>query len=130
MEINPHDNRPIFIQIQEGLETAILAGVYPEESQIPSTTELSVNFHINPATALKGINGLVNENILYKKRGIGVFVKEGAPKMIREKRQKAFKESFVLPLIEEAKRLQIEAEQIIAWITESKEEGGKNNGKN
>ena len=72
--MNFEDDRPIFMQIAEGIEDAILSGVFPEESQIPSTTEISVNYKINPATALKGINILVDDNVIYKKRGIGMFV--------------------------------------------------------
>lgn len=119
MQINPQDTRPIFIQIQEGLETAILAGVYPEEGQIPSTTDLSLQNHINPATALKGVNGLVDEGILYKKRGIGVFVKEGALEMIKKKRHQSFKDDFILPLLDEAQRLGISPQDIIHWIEEN-----------
>ena len=78
MYINFDSEKPIFLQIAEGLEDSILSGVYPEESQIPSITEFSVAYRINPAPALKGINVLVDEGIVYKKRGIGMFVKSGA----------------------------------------------------
>lgn len=121
MKINEKDSRPLYLQIQEGLETGILTGIYLEEEQIPSTTDLSVNFQINPATALKGINGLVDEEILYKKRGIGVFVKKGAVHKIMEKRKKSFKEHYVLPLVKEAARLQIGEEELILWIQEMKQ---------
>ena len=68
------EDRPIFQQIAEQLEEAILSGAYPEESQVPSITEYSVQYRINPATALKGINLLVDAGLLYKKRGVGMFV--------------------------------------------------------
>lgn len=119
MQINPQDPRPIFLQIQEGLETAILAGVYQEGDQIPSTTELSVQNQINPATALKGVNGLVDEGILYKKRGIGVFVSPGAVDLIRQKRTLAFKTDFLLPLLREAAHLGLSPQDIIHLIAES-----------
>ena len=72
------EDRPIFQQIAEQLEEAILSGAYPEESQVPSITEYSVQYRINPATALKGINLLVDAGPLYKKRGVGMFVASGA----------------------------------------------------
>lgn len=116
MRIDPQDPRPLFLQIQEGLETAILAGVYQEGDQIPSTTDLSQQNQINPATALKGVNGLVDEGILYKKRGIGVFVKEGALQMIQAKRIQSFKEDFIEPMLAEARRLGISTEDLAALI--------------
>lgn len=116
MYIDPSDNTPIFIQIKEGLEEAILTGIYKEEDQVPSTTEISLNYQINPATALKGINELVDDSILYKKRGIGVFVKDGAVSKIKMKRQKDFSNKYLKPLIDEARRLSIEDEELITLL--------------
>ena len=84
------EDRPIFQQLAEQLEEAILAGTYPEESQVPSITEYSVAYKINPATALKGINLLVDAGLLYKRRGVGMFVSPGA----REKLLGARRERF------------------------------------
>lgn len=111
--INFDDERPIFIQIAEGIEDAILSGAFAEESQIPSITEFSVNYRINPATALKGINILVDEGIVYKKRGIGMFVATGAVKKLKEKRKEQFYDNFIKSLVEEAKRLDISKDEII-----------------
>lgn len=116
MKINPDQEKPIFIQIAEGIEDGILTGAFPEESQIPSITEFSVNYKINPATALKGINLLVDENIIFKKRGVGMFVSKGAVKQLKEKRQHQFYNNYVSSLIEEAKRLGISSDDIIAMI--------------
>lgn len=118
MKLDTQNPKPIYIQIQEGLEDAILAGNYPEESQIPSTTDLSKLFQINPATAGKGVNALVDDGICYKKRGIGIFVKKGAVNMLKKKRQAAFKGDFLLPLLKEADRLDISPEELISWIKE------------
>ena len=86
MQLNTQSEIPIYLQIAAGLEDGIFIGAYPEETQVPSTTELSVALQINPATVLKGINRLVEEGILYKKRGVGMFVSQGAQEKIREKR--------------------------------------------
>ena len=116
MNINPGQDKPIFIQIAEGIEDCILTGAFPEESQIPSITEFSVNYKINPATALKGINLLVDENIIYKKRGVGMFVAEGAVQKLRKKRQDQFYTNYISSLIDEARRLGISSEDVIAMI--------------
>ena len=116
MNINPGQDKPIFIQIAEGIEDGILTGAFPEESQIPSITEFSVNYKINPATALKGINLLVDDNIIYKKRGVGMFVAEGAVQKLRKKRQDQFYTNYISSLIDEARRLGITSEDVIAMI--------------
>ena len=116
MKLNFDDEKPVFLQIAEGMEDAILTGVFQEESQIPSTTELSVTYKINPATALKGINLLVDAGIVYKKRGVGMFVAEGAVRKLRQKRKAQFYENFVSRLVEEAKKLEITDVEIISMI--------------
>lgn len=116
MKLNFDDEKPVFLQIAEGIEDAILTGVFQEESQIPSTTELSVTYKINPATALKGINLLVDAGIVYKKRGVGMFVAEGAVRKLRQKRKDQFYENFVSRLVEEAKKLEITDMEIISMI--------------
>lgn len=114
--INFNDERPIFIQIAEGIEDAILSGAFAEESQIPSITEFSVNYRINPATALKGINLLVDEGIVYKKRGIGMFVATGAVEKLKEKRKGQFYENYVKELVDEARRLGISKNEVINML--------------
>ncbi|MEY8483961.1 GntR family transcriptional regulator [Lachnospiraceae bacterium 48-21] len=116
MKLNLDQEKPIFIQIAEGIEDGILTGVFPEESQIPSITEFSVNYKINPATALKGINLLVDEAIIFKKRGVGMFVAQGATSKLKKKRQDQFYDNYINKLVDEAKRLGITSDEIIAMI--------------
>lgn len=116
MIINFDEERPIFVQIAEGVEDAILSGAFSEENQIPSITEFSVTYRINPATALKGINILVDEGIVYKKRGVGMFVAQGAVEKLRGKRKEQFFENFVRNLVDEAKRLGISKDEIITLL--------------
>src|SRR3954468_23904072 len=101
------EGKPIFVQIAEQIENDIIDGVYPAESQVPSTNEFAAFFRINPATAGKGVNLLVDEGILYKKRGIGMFVAEGARAQLVAKRRDQFSTQYVRPLIEEAAKLGI-----------------------
>lgn len=116
LNINPDIEKPIFIQIAEQLEDSIFTGVFAEETKIPSTNEISALLNINPHTVLKGMNLLVDENIIYKKRGLGMFVKEGAVETIRRKRQGQFYEQFIASLIREAEKLHMTKEEIISLI--------------
>ena len=116
MNINPNIEKPIFIQIAEQLEDSIFMGIFPEETKIPSTNEISALLNINPHTVLKCMNMLVNNGIIYKKRGLGMFVKEGAVGKIRQKRQSQFYEQYVATLINEATKLQMSKEDIITLI--------------
>lgn len=108
--------KPIFLQIAQELEDAIFTGAFPEETQLPSTTEISVTYKINPATVLKGVNILVEEGIAYKKRGLGIFVSRGAVKSINQKRQKDFSSDYVEKLIEEARKLGVSKKELIKVI--------------
>lgn len=116
MNVNLTIDKPIFIQIAEQLEDSIFTGIFPEETKIPSTNEISALLNINPHTVLKGMNMLVDEEIIYKKRGLGMFVKDGAVKKIRQKRQSHFYEQYIATLIEEASKLQMSKEEIIHLI--------------
>ena len=99
------DDRPIFQQIAQQLEEGILSGAYPEESQVPSITEYSVQYRINPATALKGINLLVDAGLLYKKRGVGCSSPPGAREQLRRQRRERFYQDFVQRMVREARNL-------------------------
>jgi DNA-binding transcriptional regulator YhcF (GntR family) len=116
MQLKLDDNKPIFLQFAEELEEDILRGIFQEESQIPSTTEVAIKFKINPATANRGVNQLVDEGIIYKKRGIGMFVATGAREKIASKRRSAFYDKYVLPLIKESKNLDLKKNEIINMI--------------
>ena len=116
MKIDFGSQTPIFLQLSQGLEDEILSGVYREGEQIPSITELAASYKINPATALKGINLLVDAGIGYKKRGIGMFVSQGALQLLKEKRQDEYFQQYVLPMVQEAKRLSIQPETLRDWI--------------
>ncbi|MDD3971534.1 MAG: GntR family transcriptional regulator [Clostridia bacterium] len=116
MNIDFESDKPIFVQIAEWLEDAILSNAFEEESQIPSITEISVMCKINPATALKGINMLVDNEIVYKKRGLGMFVKEGAVKKLVKERKNKFYESYIAVLLDEAKKLNLNKEDIMEMI--------------
>lgn len=116
MQLSFDPDSPIFQQIAEAIEDAIFTGAFAEEEQIPSTTEVSAQLKINPATVLKGMNILVDRGILYKKRGVGMFVRAGAALRIKEARREGFLCGFVQPLLKEAEKLGLTLEEICAMI--------------
>lgn len=110
------DNRPIFMQIAERIENDIIEKILLEEQQVPSTNQFAVFYQINPATAAKGVNLLVDQGILYKKRGIGMFVASGARAILMEKRKEQFYEQYVVTMIREAEKLGITLDQLTNMI--------------
>lgn len=108
--------KPIYIQISEMIEQDILRGIILEEERVPSTNELAKLYQINPATAAKGINILVDKGIMYKKRGIGMFVSTGAKKKIKEKRKEEFYDNFIKRLLIEAESIGISKEELVNMI--------------
>ena len=110
------DTRPIFVQIAERIEADILAGRLAEEEQVPSTNQFASFYQINPATAAKGVNLLVDQGILYKKRGLGMYVAPGARASLLEKRREEFFERYVVTMLQEAEKLGITTEQLMEML--------------
>jgi len=106
----------IYLQIAQMLEDDILRGVYHEEEQVPSTNELARAYNINPATAAKGINLLVGDGILYKRRGIGMFVSPGAEEKVKEKRRAAFLDGYIRPMVREGRSLGLSEEELAGML--------------
>ncbi|MHA7245897.1 GntR family transcriptional regulator [Arthrobacter tecti] len=110
------EGRPIFLQIAERIESDIIDGTLAEESQVPSTNEFAAFYRINPATAAKGVNRLVDDGILYKQRGIGMFVSTGARAVLMQRRREQFFDQYVQPLAREARKLGIEPAELADMI--------------
>ena len=110
------DGRPIFLQIAQALEDRVLDGSMPEESQVPSINELAAFHRINPATALKGVNLLVDAGVLYKRRGIGMFVSPGARDGLLAARRQEFTDQYVRPLVARGSTLGLTTAQIVETI--------------
>ena len=107
------------MQIAQMVENDILRGVYRAEEQVPSTNALAKQLSINPATAAKGLNLLAADGILYKKRGLGMFVSAGAANAIRKKRRDAFYDGYVKPLAREGRSLGLTAEEISEMVADA-----------
>jgi len=110
------DHKPIFLQIKEQIEDSIINGEYDPEDRVPSTNEFASFYKINPATAGKGINELVADGILYKRRGVGMFVTEEAREILIENRKQSFYETYMLPLKKEADKLRMTTEELIQMM--------------
>jgi len=113
---NLDGTKPIYIQISEWLETEILNRSFESDQKIYSQYQLAEIFNINPATAAKGLNILADENILYKKRGLGMFVTTNAQEMILNKRKSQTLKRLVLEIVQEAERLNVTREELIEMI--------------
>ena len=109
---------PIFRQIATQLEDAVVDGSLPEESQAPSSNELAAFHRINPATAAKGLNQLVADGVLYKRRGVGMFVATGARDQLLKRRRSGFADQYVVPLLAEAGKLGISVTEVRAMLAE------------
>lgn len=127
MQMNFSQDKSIYVQISELIENNILKDILLEEERVLSTNEFAKMYAINPATAAKGINILVDQGILYKKRGIGMFVAKGAKEKIMKQRKDDFYDNYVRGLVDEAKRLGISEEELVDMI--KKEAGGQKNGR-
>lgn len=110
------DSKPIYLQIKEQLEDAIVEKRLQTGDRVPSTNEFASFYKINPATAAKGINELVQEDVLFKRRGVGMFVKEDARQKLVANRRKSFYKNYILPLKNEAEKLDISEEELFHML--------------
>jgi len=110
------EGRALFLQIAESVEDSIVEGSLPEEGQAPSTNELAAFYRINPATAAKGVAMLVDKGVIYKRRGIGMFVAPGARERLLVERRAVFADRYVEPLLAEARKLGLGAEDLTMII--------------
>jgi GntR family transcriptional regulator len=113
------EGAPLFVQIAGRLAEDIADGTLAEGERVPSTNELAAFYRINPATAAKGISMLTDDGLVEKRRGIGMFVAAGARTRLLAQRRQQFAERFVEPLVAEAGRLGIDADELAAMIRES-----------
>lgn len=112
------ESQPIFQQIAQMIMDEIVDGHLEEDERVPSENELSRFYNINRATVRNGLQSLVDTGIIYKQRGIGMFVKRGAKTQLLNERQKQYRHDYALPMLEEAKRIGMSVEAVIEMIKE------------
>ncbi|WP_341946815.1 GntR family transcriptional regulator [Microbacterium sp. LWH11-1.2] len=110
------EGKPLFLQIAEQIEDSIVDGSLAEEAQAPSTNELASFYRINPATAAKGVAMLTDKGVLYKRRGIGMFVADGARELLLGERRSAFADRYIDPLLAEARTLGLSPDDLAALL--------------
>ncbi|SDO22964.1 GntR family transcriptional regulator [Alkalicoccus daliensis] len=115
-----HSKKPIFKQIKEEIEDQILDDRLQEGDKAPSTNELVAFYKVNHLTIAKGVTELVEEEILFKKRGVGMFVSEKAKEKLIAKRRRVFAEEHITEFLREAEKLHISEEELISLIREKK----------
>lgn len=125
MKLEQESLKPIYVQIAEGIEDDILNGILQVDEVAYSQYQIAKQFNVNPATAAKGINLLVAEGILYKKRGLGMHVALESMELIQDKRKKNFLSSLLKDIMLEAKKLGITKNEIKKMVDEY--EGGEEN---
>lgn len=113
------EGRPLFVQIAEELEAQVLGGTLHEGERAPSTNELAAFHRINPATAAKGINQLVDRGVLVKRRGLGMFVAEGAREALRVERRQRFADHYLTPMLIEARAVGLSPETVIELLRDT-----------
>lgn len=123
MQFHFNESVPLYQQIASQLEEMIFTGGFDEGSQVPSTTQLSQQLHINPATVLKGMNILVDAGLIEKHRGRGMFVRTGARQKIMEERKDSFYKDYVKTLLVEAHKLGINKQHLVELIERGEHDG-------
>ena len=131
-EIGEKDERPVldegtplFLQIGAQIADDIADGTLPEGERVPSSNEFAAYYRINPATAAKGINVLIDQGLLEKRRGIGMFVSAGARERLLADRRQRFAEQYIEPMLVEARRLGMDTADLVSLIQESSQFNGK-----
>jgi len=113
------EGSPLFAQIAERMAEEIAEGALAEGERVPSSNELAAFYRINPATAAKGLNVLIDDGVLEKRRGIGMFVAPGARERLLDGRRRRFTERYVEPMLAEASRLGIDPDALVALVEEA-----------
>ena len=110
------DASPIYRQIADEIRQGIVTGALGADEQVMSTNQYATFHRINPATVNKAFQGLVDEGLLYKRRGIGMFVHAGARDRLLAERRARFVDEHVAPVVAEARRLGIGTDEVVAAI--------------
>ncbi|WP_017549946.1 GntR family transcriptional regulator [Salinicoccus carnicancri] len=115
-----NDRKPIFEQIKDWISDQIISGTLRADDRVPSTNEIVQFYKVNHLTVAKGVNQLVDQGVIYKKRGVGMFVAPDAKERLISERKQSFKEEYLKPMLDEARKLGLTDQEIGQLITEMK----------
>jgi DNA-binding transcriptional regulator YhcF (GntR family) len=110
------DRSPIYRQIADRIKADVLSGALQADEQVMSTNQYASFYRINPATAAKAFQQLVDEGVLYKRRGVGMFVSPAAGESLRKQSRARFFEDVVDPMVAEARTIGIPLRDVIERI--------------
>ena len=110
------DRSPIYRQLADQVKADVVSGALDGDEQVMSTNQYAAYYRINPATVAKAFQQLVDEQVLYKKRGIGMFVSPTARDALRAQRRERFFSDVVDPMVAEAKAVGIPIGEVTARI--------------
>lgn len=116
------DRSPIYRQIAERIEASVLDGTLAPDEQVMSTNQYAAFYRINPATAAKAFQLLVDDGVLYKRRGLGLFVHPDARTRLRARHRARFYPEVVDPMLQEAGAIGVSRDELIAYIANAPEE--------
>jgi GntR family transcriptional regulator len=119
------EGTPLFQQIGAQLADEIADGTLAEGGRVPSSNEFAAYYRINPATAAKGINVLIDQGLLEKRRGIGMFVAQGARERLLAERRRRFAQLYIEPMLAEARRLEMDPDELVSLVRETSQRNGK-----
>ncbi len=119
------ESTPIYLQIKYEIEKAIIFGSIEEEEAVPSIRIMAKQYRLNPQTISNAISELLNEGILFKKRGIGMFVEKGAQKKLKAKTYDEFIEADLQNMITKSRSLGITKKELMKLIENSYDKGGE-----
>lgn len=123
MPLQAVENRRLYRQIAEQIAADILRGALEPDAQVMSTNQFAAHFRINPATVAKGFQQLVDDGLLYKKRGIGMFVSPDAPDRLRARHRERFMAEVVDPMIAEAHLIGVDLDDVVTRIDQRRQDG-------
>ncbi|MEO7051850.1 MAG: GntR family transcriptional regulator [Rhodanobacter sp.] len=114
MSITWNDNVPIYRQLRDRVVAMILDGALDEGDPLPSVRQVAADYQINPLTVSKAYQELVDENLVEKRRGLGMFVNPGARAVLMKSERERFLREEWPPLFARIKRMDIDPERLLA----------------
>ena len=123
MDFKWNDDQPIYRQLRDRVVTMILDGSLAAGDALPSVRNVAAEYQLNPLTVLKGYQELVDEGLVEKRRGLGMFVRDGATgRLMNDEREKFLRDEWP-KVAQTIQRLGLEVEQLLKSLT--RKDGGK-----
>lgn len=113
MDPNWNDNQPIYRQLRDKVVDMILEGALKDGDSLPSVRSVAADYQLNPLTVMKGYQELVDEDLVEKRRGLGMFVREGARKKLTQNERERFIQEEWPKVLQTIERLGLDPEELL-----------------